>query len=147
MAHGDFYFTINATFYHLSERWGERGLIEYWKALGSEYLQPLARQFEEGGLDEIARYWSTYYAAEPGSEVLLDRPDAHTLIIDVKVCPAFRWFRESPVAAVHPPIHPMYCQHCSYITKAMLANTSYEFELQGGQGNCRQIFRLRGKGK
>lgn len=143
MAHGDFYFTINATFYHFSERWGEQALIEYWKTLGSEYLRPLARQFETGGLDEIARYYRAYYDAEPGSEVDISRAD-NTLIIDVKVCPVFRWFKESPVAHVHPPLHPMYCQHCRYTAEAMLQNTPFEFELRGGQGTCQQIFRLRG---
>jgi hypothetical protein len=29
MAHGDFYFTINATFHHITEQWGEQALIDY----------------------------------------------------------------------------------------------------------------------
>jgi hypothetical protein len=142
VAHGDFYFTINATFYHFTERWGEQALIDYWQALGREYLQPLARQFEEGGPAEIARYWSAYFAGEPGGEVVVSQPDAGTVLIDVRACPAIRWLKESPAAALHPPVHPMYCQHCLYINQAMLEGTRYCFELQGGAGRCQQVFRL-----
>lgn len=142
MAHGDFYFTINATFYHISERWGEQSLIEYWRTLGSEYLRPLARRFEAGGPAEVARYWSAYFAAEPGGDVTVSQPNPHTVVLDVRVCPAIRWLRESPAATVHPPVHPMYCQHCLHVTDAMLADTGYRFELQGGGGRCRQTYTL-----
>jgi len=140
MAHGDFYFTINATFYHFTRNWGEQALVDYWQALGREYLQPLARRFEAGGLAEIARYWAEYYAAEPGGTVLVSRIDPGTVLVDVHVCPAIRWLRQSPDAAVHPPVHPMYCQHCLYINRAMLANTRYRFDLEGGDGRCLQTF-------
>ena len=124
MAHTDFYFAINATFYHFTEKWGEQALIDYWQALGREYLRPLARQFEQGG------------------EVVVSQPDASTVLIDVRVCPAIQWLRESPTAALHPPVHPLYCQHCLHINRAMLEGTPYRFELQGGGGSCRQVFRF-----
>ena len=140
MAHGDFYFTLNATWYHFSDRWGEPALIEYWQALGRDYLQPLARRFETGGPEEVARYWSAYFAAEPGGDVQVTRPDADTVVVDVRVCPAIRWLRESAAAAVHRPPHPMYCQHCRTVTAAMLTDTRYRFQLEGGDGQCRQVF-------
>jgi hypothetical protein len=36
MAHGDFYFAVNATFYHFTQQWGEQALVDYWQALGGE---------------------------------------------------------------------------------------------------------------
>lgn len=75
MAHGDFYFTINATFYHFTEQWGEQALIDYWRAMGSQYLRPLAERFKAGGPEAIAAYWSEYFAAEPGAEVSVSLPD------------------------------------------------------------------------
>jgi hypothetical protein len=140
MAHGDFYFAINATFYHFTERWGDSALINYWQTLGREYLQPLARQFEAGGPAEIARYWAEYFAAEPGGDVSVSQVDPNTVVVDVRVCPAIRWLQESPDAAVHPPVHPMYCQHCLTINRAMLADTRYHFDLQGDGGRCRQTY-------
>lgn len=142
MAHADFYFAINATFYHFTEKWGEQALIDYWQALGREYLRPLARQFEQGGPAEIARYWAEYFAGEPGGEVVVSQPDADTVLIDVRVCPAIQWLRESQTAALHPPVHPLYCQHCLHINRAMLEGTPYRFELQGGGGSCQQVFRF-----
>lgn len=140
MAHGDFYFTLNATWYHFTDRWGEQALVEYWQTLGSEYLRPLAHQFEAGGPAEIARHWSEHFAGEPGGDVDVMQPDAHTVVLNVRVCPALRWLRESPAAAVHRPPHPMYCRHCRHVTDAMLAGTGYRFELEGGNGRCRQTF-------
>lgn len=144
MAHGDFYFTINATFYHFTENFGEKALIDYWKALGSQYLAPLARQFQEGGPTEIARYWESYFAGEPGAQVVVSQPDADTVRIDVQVCPAIRWLRESPDAATHQPAHPLFCEHCRVVNGTMVSGRGFEFELEGGGGSCLQTFRKAG---
>jgi hypothetical protein len=143
MAHGDFYFAINATFYHFSERWGEEGLIKYWETMGREYLAPLAEQFQAGGPEAIAKYWADYFAGEPGGDVDVSQSDGRTVLIDVKDCPAIRWLKKSPGAKVHVETHPMYCQHCHYINSAMMETTDYEFKLEGGGGSCQQTFSRR----
>ena len=140
MAHGDFYFTINATFYHFTEQWGEQALIDYWRAMGSQYLRPLAERFQAGGPEAIAAYWSDYFAAEPGAEVSVSLPDLDSVLIDVKTCPAIRWLRESKEAAVHEPPHPLFCQHCLHINRAMIEPYGYTFELAGGGGSCQQKY-------
>ena len=140
MAHGDFYFTINATFYYLTEQWGEEALVAYWQTLGREYQAPLAAQFQEGGPEAIARYWADYFAREPGGEVEVSRVGADGVLIDVRDCPAIAWLTRSPEAATHPPVHPMFCQHCRHINQAMMAGTGYHFTLEGGGGSCRQTF-------
>jgi len=143
MAHGDFYFTINATFYYFTEQWGEEALVTYWQTLGREYLAPLAAQFQEGGLEAIARYWSDYFAREPGGDVAVSQIDSERVMIDVLDCPAIAWLTRSREAASHPPVHPMYCQHCLHVNRAMMAGTDYGFTLEGGGGRCRQFFTRR----
>jgi hypothetical protein len=140
MAHGDFYFTINATFYHISENWGEQALIDYWQAMGRQYLKPLAERFQAGGPSTIASYWSEYFAGEPGADVTVSQPDPVSVLIDVKTCPAIKWLKESDEAAVHPPVHPMYCQHCLHINKSMIEPYGYTFALIGGGGSCQQTY-------
>ncbi len=140
MAHGDFYFTINATFYYFTERWGEGALLAYWQAMGHEYLAPLAAHFQAGGLEAIARYWSDYFDQEPGGDVAVSQVGPDSVVIDVRDCPAIAWLTHSKDAASHPPVHPMYCQHCLHISRAMMEGTDYTFVLEGGGGSCRQIF-------
>lgn len=140
MSHGDFYFTINATFYHFTDTWGEQALIEYWHEMGREYLAPLAQRFVQGGLTEIGRYWEDYFAHEPGAQVVVSLPQPDRVLLEVQVCPAIRWLSESEHAKTHPPAHPMYCQHCLHVNQAMLERTDFEFQLEGGGGSCRQWF-------
>jgi hypothetical protein len=143
MAHGDFYFTINATFYYFAEHWGEEGLVAYWQAMGREYLAPLRTQFQAGGLDAIARYWSDYFAEEPGGDAVVSQAGQDRVVLDVRDCPAIAWLMRSQEAATHPPPHPMYCQHCLHINQAMMEATDYDFMLEGGGGTCRQTFTRR----
>jgi hypothetical protein len=140
MAHGDFYFAINATFYYLAERWGEEGLVAYWQTMGHEYLAPLAAQFQAGGPEAIARYWSEYFAREPGGDVAVSQPEPDRVVIDVHDCPAIAWLTRSKDAATHPGVHPMYCQHCLHINRSMMEGTDFNFRLEGGGGSCRQTF-------
>lgn len=142
MSHGDFYFAINATFYHFTELGGEEALLAYWQALGREYLKPLAERFQAGGLAEIEVYYRDYFAAEPGGDVAVERSGG-TVLLDVRECPAIAWLRHSKAAAEHPPVHPLYCQHCRVVNSAMLEGTPFEFEMEGGGGSCRQFFHLR----
>ncbi len=143
MSHGDFYFTINATFYHFSDLGGEEALVAYWKALGRDYFKPLAVRFQAGGLTQIETYYRDYFAAEPGGDVVVERTDADTVVLDVRECPAIAWLRSSKEVETHPAVHPLYCGHCRTINSTMLEKTPFEFELQGGDGSCQQFFRLR----
>lgn len=144
MSHGDFYYTINATFYHFSETWGEQALIDYWRAIGRDYRASLAQRFGQGGLKEIYQYWNDYFAHEPGGQVVVSMPEPDRVLLDVRVCPALYWINESEHAKTHPPAHPMYCQHCQYVNQAILEGTGFEFLLEGGGGRCRQWFFKRG---
>jgi hypothetical protein len=141
MAHGDFYFAINATFYHFTERWGPDSLIAYWQGIGRDYLAPLGRELAAGGPPAAAKHWAEYFAAEPGGDVEVSQPDGQTVAIDVRDCPALSWLRNSADAAVHPPPHPMYCGHCLHINTALAEGMGWTFELEGGGGACRQWFR------
>jgi hypothetical protein len=143
MAHGDFYFAINAMFYHFSDRWGKVGLIRYWETMGREYRAPLAEKFQAGGPAAIAEHWADFFGAEAGGYVEVSRPDPGTVLIDVKDCPAIRWMQENQSSGLDVEIHPLYCQHCYYVNRAMMENTDYEFDLTGGGGACQQTFTKR----
>jgi len=143
MAHGEFYFTINAACYYFTERWGKEALVAYWQTMGREYLAPLAAHFQAGGLEAISSYWSDYFAHEPGGDVAISQVGSDRVVIDVRDCPAIAWLTRSQEAASHPPVHPMFCQHCLYVNQAMLESGDYSFTLEGGGGSCRQTFSRR----
>jgi len=143
MANGDFYFAINATFYYFTERWGDDALVAYWQAMGREYLAPLAAQFRAGGGKAVARYWADYFAAEPGADAAVSHTNEDAVVIEVRDCPAIAWLTRSPEAVLHPPPHPMYCQHCLHINRALAETAGFVFTIEGGGGTCRQTFNLR----
>ena len=49
MAHGDFYFAINATFYHFTERWGPESLIRYWRGSAATIWRHWGRSWLKKG--------------------------------------------------------------------------------------------------
>ncbi|HNR31768.1 MAG TPA: hypothetical protein PKI11_12845 [Candidatus Hydrogenedentes bacterium] len=137
MAAADFYFAINATFRFILQNYGEEALHRYWRALGAEYYAPLADRFRTGGLDEVARYWTAFFAAEPGGDVSVAR-EKDEVILTVRECPAIRWLRLH-----NREICPGYCQHCRHVSTAIAENAGMRFTLTGGGGTCEQTFSLR----
>jgi hypothetical protein len=137
MAAGDFYFAINATFRFIYQRWGEQALIDYWRSMGREYCAGLSKQFQDGGLEEVERYWTDYFAAEPDGDVTVSRTDG-AVVIDVHRCPAIEWLKRAG-----RQVMPLYCRHCFHVSSAIAEGASLVFELEGGDGTCHQVFRRR----
>jgi len=137
MAAGDFYFAINATFRFIYGRWGEEALIDYWRALGREYYAELSRRFCKGGLEEVEQYWKDYFKLEPGGVVKITRTD-RAVLIEVQDCPAIRWLK-----GAGRKVMPSYCRHCFHVSSAIAEEANLVFELEDGDGTCRQTFRSR----
>ncbi len=134
MAAADFYFGINATFRHIYEEYGEAELINYWRAMGEEYFAPVTERFKGGGLPSVAQYWREFFAEEPGSEVEITE-ETDCVRVEVKVCPALKHLREH-----ERDIMPLYCQHCTEISRAICEPASIMVRVAGGNGNCCQWF-------
>jgi hypothetical protein len=130
----DFYFAINATFRFIEREFGGEGLRRYWEALGSGYYAPVTAVWKRGGLPAVADYWRAFFAAEPGSEVLVEAGDGK-VSLDVRVCPAFKHLR-----AHGREIVPCFCQHCYYVSEAAAAPAGLTVRIEGGNGACRQTF-------
>ncbi|AHF92764.1 hypothetical protein OPIT5_23780 [Opitutaceae bacterium TAV5] len=130
----DFYYAINATFRFIHRVRGPEGLVAWWRALGEDYMRPVWTRWREGGLDEVARYWRAFFAAEPGAEVVVSRQEQEVLI-EVKTCPAIRHLR-----AGGREIVAEFCQHCYHVNAAAAAQAGYAVRVQGGNGSCRQRF-------
>ena len=134
MAAPDFYFAINATFRYIHEHWGEEELIRYWKAMGREYYAPLTEQFRDGGPEAVARHWRAFFAEEPGAEATVAR-EGERVTVDVHTCPAIKHLREQG-----REIMPLYCQHCTHVSRGFCEPAGYEVQVEGGGGSCRQTF-------
>ena len=130
----DFYFGINATFRFIETKFGLHGLRAYWSDLGSNYFAPVSKIWKEQGLDGVAAYWKSFFAAEPGAEVEVVSRD-EKVEINVKVCPAIRHLREHQREIV-----PCFCQHCYFINEAIAAPAGFTARVDGGNGSCRQVF-------
>ena len=130
----DFYFAHNATFTFILARFGEEGLHRYWSELGREYQKPVWERWRDGGLPAVAEYWRAFFAAEPGSDVVVTETEDR-VEIDVRVCPAIRHLRAS-----HRTILPIFCHHCFFMGDAAAEEAGLAARVCGGAGSCRQTF-------
>lgn len=126
----DFYFATNATFRFLLARLGPDGWRRYLADLGRDYYAPVNRQWRDGGLPAVARYWRAFFSAEPGAEVeVTERPDR--VEIAVRTCPAIRHLRAGGREIVRE-----YCQHCCLLGQARAEAAGLTMRLAGGGGSC-----------
>jgi len=126
----DFYFGINATFRFILRRLGPDGWRRYLEEMGRGYFEPVNRQWSEGGLAAVARYWRAFFAAEPGAVVeVYEKPDR----VEVRVheCPAIKHLRAGGREIVRE-----YCQHCYYLGSARAEAAGLTMRLSGGSGSC-----------
>lgn len=130
----DFYYAINATFRFLLRRLGPDGWRHYLAELGRGYFEPVNRQWRQGGLSAVARYWRAFFTAEPGARFevkeLPDRVEVH-----VHECPAIKHLRAGGREIVRE-----YCQHCFYLGSARAEASGLTMRLSGGNGTCRHTF-------
>jgi hypothetical protein len=130
----DFYFATNATFRFLLRRVGPEGWRRYLGDLGRGYFAPVNRQWQQGGLPAVARYWRAFFAAEPGANVEVveqaDRVEVH-----VRECPAIKHLRAGGREIVRE-----YCQHCYHLGQARAEAAGMTMRLSGGNGSCRHTF-------
>lgn len=136
---GDFYFAYNATWEFLHDKGGKDALVQYWRDVGKGYYSYLTERFTEGGLPAVRDYWAEFFADEPGTEIEITSTGDEVLL-DITVCPAIRWLRNAGREIV-----PYYCDHCRHVSEAICEGTGISFELQGGMGACRQVFRKAGR--
>lgn len=133
----DFYFAINATFRFILERLGETGLRRYWNDLGATYFAPVTEQWKTSGLPAIASYWRAFFAAEPGGQASVDQRNDE-VVLEVNCCPAIQHLR-----AHGREIVPCFCEHCYFVSEAIAAPAGFAVRVVGGNGACRQTFRVR----
>ncbi|WP_414660610.1 hypothetical protein [Horticoccus sp. 23ND18S-11] len=126
----DFYYAVNATFRFILQRLGSEGWRRYLAEMGRGYFAPVNRQWSEGGLPAVARYWRAFFAAEPGSVVeVVEQPDRVEL--QVRECPAIKHLR-----AGGREIVAEYCQHCYFLGAARAEAAGLSMRLTGGNGSC-----------
>lgn len=130
----DFYFATNATFRFLLKRLGPEGWRRYLGDLGRSYFAPVNRQWQEGGLPAVARYWRAFFAAEPGAEVNVVEA-ADRVEVQVKVCPAIKHLRVGNREIVRE-----FCQHCYHLGQARAEAAGLTMRLAGGNGSCCHTF-------
>ena len=139
MSAGDFYYAINATFRFIHDNWGKEALIDYWTSMAHEYHSEVADRFRADGLEAVQQYWAAYFANEPGGDVVVSLT-SKGVELDVRDCPAIRWLKNGEREIV-----PYYCEHCHYVSTAIVEQAGMAFKLEGGGGTCYQVFRVKGE--
>jgi hypothetical protein len=135
MAAPDFFFAVNAMFRHLHDRYGMDALVTYWHTLGREYYAARWNGWRQEGARAVAEDWRTYFANEPGAQVIVAMDGDSTVDLDVQVCPAIKHLRDHAREIV-----PYFCDHCDHVCGAMADAAGFSFERTGGMGSCRQRF-------
>ncbi|MES2596791.1 MAG: hypothetical protein V4662_15720 [Verrucomicrobiota bacterium] len=130
----DFYTAVNATFRFIEKQFGNDGLKRYWTELGRGYYAPVTQRWGEGGLTAVAAHWKAFFAAEPGSDVVVTEGESE-VVLEVRTCPAIRFLREHGREIV-----PCFCQHCYFVSSAMGEGAGMEVRIRGGNGTCEQRF-------
>lgn len=126
----DFYYAVNATFRFLLQRLGRDGWRRYLEEMGRGYFDPVNRQWAQGGLPAVARYWRAFFAAEPGAVVdVAELPDR--VEVRVRECPALKHLRAGGRVIVAE-----YCQHCHFLGAARAESAGLTMRLAGGNGSC-----------
>jgi hypothetical protein len=126
----DFYYAVNATFRFLLQRLGVEGWQRYLEEMGRGYFEPVNRQWSQGGLPAVARYWRAFFAAEPGAVVdVVERPDR--VEVQVRECPAIKHLRAGKREIVGE-----YCRHCYFLGAARAEAAGLTMRLSGGSGSC-----------
>jgi hypothetical protein len=136
----DFYYAINATFRFLLQRLGYEGWRRYLEEMGRGYFAPVNRQWAQGGLPAVARYWRAFFAAESGAVVeVVEKPG--WVELQVRECPAIKHLRTGGRDIVRE-----YCQHCYILGAARAEAASLTMRLAGGNGSCCHTYALPGAG-
>ncbi len=136
----DFYYAVNATFRFLLQRLGPDGWRRYLEELGRGYFEPVNRQWSQGGLPAVARYWRAFFAAEPGAVVdVVEHPDR--VEVQVRECPAIKHLRAGGREIVGE-----YCQHCYFLGAARAEAAGLTLRLSGGSGSCCHTYARRETG-
>lgn len=136
----DFYYAVNATFRFLLQRLGREGWRRYLEELGRGYFEPVNRQWAQGGIPAVARYWRAFFAAEPGAVVdVTEAPDR----VEVRVheCPAIKHLKAGGREIVRE-----YCQHCYFLGAARAEAAGLTMRLSGGNGSCCHTYGTPGAG-
>lgn len=130
----DFYFGLNATFRFILRRLGPDGWRRYLEEMARGYFAPVNRNWREGGLPAIARYWRAFFDAEPGARVDVNE-QADRVEVVVHECPAIKHLRAGGREIVRE-----YCQHCFILGNARAEAAGFTMRLAGGNGSCRHTF-------
>lgn len=136
MSAPDFYFAVNAIFRHLHDAYGKAALIDYWRQLGREYYAQRVAAWKAGGPEAVAQDWREYFGREPQADVVVTA-QGPAVELEVRVCPAIKHLRDQGRDIV-----PYFCEHCDHVCGAMAESAGFVFQRSGGQGSCRQVFRL-----
>ena len=131
----DFFFAVNATFRHILENYGEEALHRYWEEMGREHYRGVTEAMQERGLEALKEHWEQLFPQEPGSEAELAL-DGDCLTLTVKTCPAILHLKQH-----RREVSPVYCDHCTYVSRGMCEPAGVSVEVSGGGGSCVQAFR------
>jgi len=134
MSAPDFYFTINAMFRHIHDRYGHSVLIDYWQSLGREYYRSRWQRWRDGGVEALASDWQSYFEQEPQAQVDVSIC-GDSVELTIHVCPAIKHLRDNGRQIVS-----YFCEHCDHTCSAMAERAGFSFERTGGMGSCRQRF-------
>ena len=126
----DFYFAINATFRFILRERGKEGFARWLTDLGRDYFAPVNRQWKAGGLPAVARYWRSFFAAEPGADVAVHERSGEVQI-KVRRCPAVAHLKQHGREIV-----PAYCRHCALLGRARAEAAGLSMSVEGGNGSC-----------
>ena len=130
----DFFFGVNATFRHILETYGEEALHRYWQEMGKEHYKFVTAAIRERGLAALKDHWEQLFPEEPGSDVAISL-DGDVLTLRVATCPAILHLKSHG-----REITPVYCEHCTHVSKGMCDPAGVVVRVEGGGGSCAQYF-------
>lgn len=136
--HKDFHGALNFALIYLEMQHGEQAVREYLAEFATQYYAPLNQAIREKGLDPLKDYLERIYAIEGGQVEIRRLSDPDALIVQVTVCPAVSYIRQSG-----QEVSPLFYLTHEVINECICRETPYRSELidyEPQTGACVQRF-------
>jgi hypothetical protein len=112
-------------FKYLEEKEGHDGVVEYWKYIRDEYVEPrLGVLAGKKGIAACWEYWSKTLNEEAADFVMTYDDEAQVFTIDMRHCPSRGLLNEMK----HMEPYHDYCGHCAYLYAPILKRFGIEGE-------------------
>jgi hypothetical protein len=133
--HFDFHRSLNGTFAHLRNTYGQEFLDDTFRAMTRDVYRAIHEDLEKGDAEQLVEHWTYYFDREKG-QYTLERKDDEIRFV-VHRCPAIAYLQSRGIA-----VDRDFCRQTIVINDTLAEGTPFEITTEVlGDGKCVQTIR------